>query len=561
MAATILNGEDVLKTPIRLERIVTSGGQALTLNQNDVLVVVGPNNAGKSQFLRDIEALLRRTRGRDYEGKVAVEIGLTDFSHAGLVQEFESLQEVDTDTIRSFAVSTHRNNVTNLANNLAKVPNAVGELSSFVLTLVSAENRLSVVQPSPALQDRAETPGQLLYDSEKLLGKVSDIFFEAFHRQLFLDYRAGGKIPIYVGEKPQVPKGKDRLSDEYVEAVRKCDKLHEQGDGMRSFGGIILSTMVVSYNITLIDEPEAFLHPPQERAIGRAIGENVRHQVVCSTHSKSVLQGFLESDRNNIRVVRLTRDDAVNDASEIEPEEVKQLWADPVFRYSTALEALFHEQAVVCEADADCKFFEALKATINLPKNIDTHFVPCGGKAAFPKFIRALRKLSIPVIAILDLDALNNESCIANIYKAQGGDWNDIKALWRRVDLAIREGVVPPTMEEAKVAIKTLLEDWKDGNPPIGPINETLKSTKPWSKVKAMGVKAVPSGDAHRDFGELLEALARFRIFPIPEGEIEGFVREEGGHGTKWLNSVFEKYDLESDQLRGAREFLQSVFA
>ncbi len=409
------------------------------------------------------------------------------------------------------------------------------------------------------MNDRVETPGQILYDNEKILKKVSDIFADAFGKELFLDYRAGGQIPIYVGTKPLVPSGFDRVSDEYVKLVRRCDKLHEQGDGMKSFGGILLSAMVVKYNITLIDEPEAFLHPPQERAIGRAIGQHVTNQVLCSTHSKNVLQGFLESERTGVRVVRLTRTENENSVSEIAPEEVVELWSDPVFRYSTALEALFHEQAVVCEAEADCKFFEALQSVIGEIGKADTHYIPCGGKDAYPKFISALKRLSIPVLAILDFDALNNEKTISSIYESQGGDWSQIRPLWARVDKAIRNGVAPPTVEEAKAAIHSRLDAWTGGSPPIGEISDFMRSTKPWAKVKRMGISAVPSGDAQRAVQELMDELAEKSIFPIPVGELECFVKTIGNKGIKWLNEVFRTYPLDSDELRDARQFMKRV--
>jgi len=40
----------------------------------------------------------------------------------------------------------------------------------------------------------------------------------------------------------------------------------DQGDGVRSFVGLLLDTMV-SMPIVLIDEPEVFLHPPHARLL------------------------------------------------------------------------------------------------------------------------------------------------------------------------------------------------------------------------------------------------------------------------------------------------------
>lgn len=271
-----------------------------------------------------------------------------------------------------------------------------------------------------------------------------------------------------------MPDGCDRVSDEYVALVRASDKLHEQGDGMKSFGGIMLSTLVLKYNITLVDEPEAFLHPPQERLIGRIIAEEASGQVLCSTHSTNVLQGFLESGREGIRVLRITRQDDKNHVSEILPEEIETLWKDPVFRYSTALDGLFHDRAILCEAEPDCRFYQAPEGYLFPEGKIDSHYIPCAGKAAYPKFIKALRKLSVPVVAILDLDVLNDEQTIKKIYEAQGGEWKSVSDLWKRLDAAVRKGVKPNTIDTIKAKLNSLIDTWTDGPPPMSSVAELL---------------------------------------------------------------------------------------
>lgn len=550
---------DLVESKVRFSSFTVSDGTKIGLSEDDVLVVVGPNNAGKSQLLRDLESHFELARNGVYSGKVVVSIELVHDPVEEILAVFEKFRENGTEFYSAHGVRAHQNYVHNALSYPAS-PVQFGGIHLFFLKRISSDDRLSVVAPSAAAgENRIETPGQILYDSEELLTQVSAIFQEAFGRELFVDYRSGGIIPIYVGQKPPIPDGLDRVSDGYVKLVRACDKLHEQGDGMKSFGGILLSTLVVHRNITLIDEPEAFLHPPQERVIGKIIGNRMNGQVICSTHSKNVLQGFLESDRNNIRVMRIARNGSVNNVSEISPDEVRELWKDPVFRYSTALDALFHEQTILCEADPDCRFFEAVQGAVSVTAQKDTHFVPCGGKAAFPKFIRALKKLSIPVLAVLDLDVLNDEQAIRRIYEAQGGTWSEVQALWKRVDIAVREGVPPANLEDTKKEIEKLLENWTDGNPPQSDIIEALKRTRPWGKVKELGLVAIPPGDAQRNADELLKVLAQRSIFPIPVGTLEKFVPTVGNHGIKWLNEVFERHSVDSAELKTAREFMTRV--
>lgn len=550
-----------LNIKIRFRSITISDGSSIELNEDDALIMVGPNNAGKSQFLRDLEMLSGRTRHSREVGKTVKDIEFIAPDKKDILESLEKFRPIGSDY---YLINGYRCHINSVKSNLN--PNFdglhFGETSNFFVKRVSADDRLSIVSPSQSLGDNGPmTPGQILYDNEILLDRVSSIFFKAFRKDIFLDYRAGASIPLYIGEKPKIPSGCDRVSNEYVSLVRECDKLHEQGDGMRSFGGIILSTLVSKFNITLIDEPEAFLHPPQERIIGKVIGQETTGQVICSTHSTNVLQGFLESGRQNIRVLRITRDSKYNKIREISSSEISKLWKDPVFRYSNALDALFHDRAVLCEAEPDCRFYEAVEKHLFSDEALDSHYIPCAGKAAFPKFSNALRKLGVPVIAILDLDALNDERTIKAIYEAQGGNWNNISEIWKRLDTVVRNGMKVLTTDDIKAKIDVLLDGWCDGPAPLSQIIETLNQRKPWGVIKDFGLNALPSGDAQNIASSLIEALSKQSVFLVPVGTMERFVPTVGNHGNKWLSAVFEQYDLTEPALGDARKFISAALS
>nr|WP_082049322.1 AAA family ATPase [Sphingomonas melonis] len=498
---------------VRVSNISLSDGSVLHFGPDDALLIVGPNNSGKSQLLRDIESLSARHMGGSYKGKVVNSISFTAPLNHDIYEYLQNFRRYNDDHYYINGLIIHQHSIYS-AFAAGSTDTYFGAASGIFVKRVSSDDRLSIVSPSPALPEAGpQTPGQMMYDDEGLISKVSDLFSKAFRKQLFLDYRSGSNIPIYVGTKPDIPLGADRISNSYVNLVRSQDKLHEQGDGMKSFAGIIMSTMVVKYNVTLIDEPEAFLHPPQERIIGRIISEESNGQVFCSTHSSNVVQGFLESGNKNIRVVRITRDNEINHVKEISASEISQLWRDPVFRYSTALDALFHDRAVLCEAESDCKFYEALSEHVKGENYIDSHFIPCAGKASFPKFSIALRKLGVPVTAILDLDVLNDEGNIKRIYEAQGGNWADISHHWRRLDAAVRKGIQPDSLDSTKSKIADILNNWNSGQAPTSQISEILNLRKPWGFIKENGISAFPAGDAYNTAKLLLDELARFFYF------------------------------------------------
>jgi predicted ATPase len=120
--------------------------------------------------------------------------------------------------------------------------------------------------------------------------------------------------------------------------------LETQGDGMRSFAAVILHMLVQeTHSIRLLDEPEAFLHPPQARLLGRYIAENrpPNSQLFISTHSIDVLDGLIEGGSDKVRIVRLRREGDVNRVKELNKEQTKAVAKDTLARFSRVFDGIF----------------------------------------------------------------------------------------------------------------------------------------------------------------------------------------------------------------------------
>lgn len=78
---------------------------------------------------------------------------------------------------------------------------------------------------------------------------------------------------MHVGQAPDSTAFTVDRQDDYYNQVTKLPELQDQGDGMRSFASILLDTFTSDHTITLIDEPEAFLHPPQARLLGKMLAK------------------------------------------------------------------------------------------------------------------------------------------------------------------------------------------------------------------------------------------------------------------------------------------------
>jgi hypothetical protein len=136
-------------------------------------------------------------------------------------------------------------------------------LDSNFINFLNTEQRLtSSNSPSSfdAITTSPQHPIQHLYVDDENEKDLSTYFHQAFGVDLIVDRGVGNTIPLFAGNKPSIEQREDRVSKSYRERLTILPRLQEQGDGMRSFSGILLDTFTSHYTITLIDEPEAFFN-------------------------------------------------------------------------------------------------------------------------------------------------------------------------------------------------------------------------------------------------------------------------------------------------------------
>ena len=147
---------------------------------------------------------------------------------------------------------------------------------------------------------------------------------------------------------------------------------------MRSFATVILRMLAPDTpSLLLLDEPEAFLHPPQARLLGEFI----------ATERPARSQLF----------VAIQRDGSVNRVKELDKSQARDLSADPVMKFTSVLSGVFHKRVIICESDPDCMFYSAL---LDIPEvhgkqYPDVLFVQAGGKHRLYLLASALRALDV----------------------------------------------------------------------------------------------------------------------------------------------------------------------
>lgn len=553
---------------IALKKLTFSDSSEINCGDDDIVVFVGPNNSGKSEALRNI---LAKAQNKSSSGVVIPDL---EFDRQGSADDLADwLNRTCRQQEPSPGIFTHQGFGNNIRDDVARAhwssPN-LQDLAKFFIYHVTTEARLQAANPAQSIALAHEPlthPIHRLQADDLLEEKISNFFAQAFEEDLIVHRNAGRTVPLYVGKRPLPPRGKDRLSIEYIREIEKLTELQRQGDGMRSFVGTLLNTLAVEHKVLLLDEPEAFLHPPQARLLGRVLAENTPagRQLFIATHSGDFLRGILDTGSSRIRVVRIRRDGRINFPNELDSSGIRSIWDDSLLRHSNILDGLFHERVIVCESDSDCRFYSAMieSRAKQGKRSPDILFAHCGGKHRISKVIKALTKLGVPTSGIVDFDILADVDVLEGIVTALGKDFKPLHADWKLAHDAISAKKPELDVDDLKSEIEKCLTPVGSGAVPdsvIKDLRKAIRRTSPWALAKGLGLPFVPSGAAFNSCENLLEELQQIGLFVVPVGELECFCKPVDSHGPAWVSTVLESRDLEFDShLREARDFIDQI--
>lgn len=526
--------------PVRftLDGLRSNSGDVITIPEAAVTAIVGGNNAGKSQLLRDIAAVINQ--------REVVPVTISDLwvTRPSASYEEEAAEWLDANAMKAAAqngvahwmpniggTSVHANQFLSFfSRSEGRQFPWMGSAAPFFLHSTSAGSLAGYASGSAPIgssSGASSSPLGQVYRDGDLEAELNSLALGTFGQGLVLD-RANSEFRLRVGEVAVPVPPLNHPTREYADAVLRLPTLDDQGDGMRSFIGLALLVMARPPGVLLIDEPEAFLHPGQARALGRWLGEAARDrdlQVLVATHDRDLLLGLLEAN-SPINVVRVVRDDDLNRLAQLPPEEIQGVWADPVLRYSNVLQGLFHRQVIVCESDGDCRFFGAALDDLAQVTNRraiadDILFVPGGGKQRVAAIASALGRLKVRSRAVVDFDVFRSRDMLRGIVESVGGVWTD--------------------------------EVGSDYVAMVQPI----QAGSLWEQVKHQGLAAVPAGVPNAAGQRLLGALRDVGVHVVPVGEMEGFDRSQSLHGAAWVSSALQSQVHAS---QAVSEFVEPFF-
>jgi hypothetical protein len=512
-----------------------AGKPRLEIDLGTVLILVGPNNSGKSLGLREledwcfgrdvarkvidsievewpedpvvVESLLRRLECPPPQGQFPI-VGQFWIEHNTFRQDQATiLHQLRVDQVKSSV----------LQKNLSLLRTW---LSACYTIRLDGRTRFLLTDPKATgdLQLNPKNHLWALFADDDARARVRKLTEDAFGLYFVIDPTAMQIFRIRMSKRAPLTKVEEQSLDENArEFHAKAELIRELGDGVQAFVGLVSAVLSRQFRIILVDEPEAFLHPPLARRLGSNLAQISRERsatLVAATHSPEFLIGCLETVGDTI-VVRLTYENEVASARVLKAAELAELTRDPLLRSTGVLDALFHKVAVVTESDSDRAFYDEMnRRLLNENRGIkDCLFRNAQNRQTVLRLVGPLRRIGIPAAAIVDLDLLEET----------GSNWMALLEACQ-VDSILRSELEPR---------RTHLSDVFSG----------LKAP-PGEKplIKSRGINALGAND-RKEAETLLKQLSSYGLFLVPRGELESWLSHLNvkEHGSDWVVSVFSQ--------------------
>lgn len=534
------------------ESVALQDGALVSLPSPGITVVVGPNGSGKSALLRDI---VRVCQGSDPEhfkiGPLRVEgsaAELRDWFEARSfpsrqpdgsvkhVMSFPMVGQLDFESFLSYFQS-------------ASVPSDIRAViaEKFVAHL-DVETRLQATSPGPAREvgGPPSHPIHAVWDDALFEARLSRAMKMAFGIPVCIN-RLSSSPQLLLGE----PWGEVSLPpparDRGELFARTALGRNSVGDGTRSFAGTLLNVGSGMVGLLLIDEPEAFLHPPQARMIGQQIAKMtpIDSQVVVATHSAEVVEGILDAQADKeVCILRM----GIGPGSErtlqaLSSDAVKRLWSDAAIRSSRLVDGLFATATVVCEGDSDARFYSAAYDAFlgERDRSPDVHWMHLGGNSRILSTLALLRSLGLRAGAIVDFDFMFDRRDVSGLFsKADGSLERVMDLIFRLADDAVG-GASSLTAGALKSVVREIIsrpngsavtDEEKES------IRRAVREDSGRRSLKRSGYRAL-TGDGITRSRELMEQLAEVGLFVVPCGELESW-EPTAGVKREWVAKALD---------------------
>ncbi|HEY9480726.1 MAG TPA: AAA family ATPase, partial [Candidatus Paceibacterota bacterium] len=365
------------------------------------------------------------------------------------------------------------------------------------------------------LRTKATSILGILFQNDDERRRLQEIIHDAFDWYLVVDPTVGNNFRAAVSPEKPEPAIERSLSEASLAYFQRCTSLSEMSDGVKAFCGMMAAVIASDAEVILIDEPEAFLTPAITINLAKQLCSETRQreqQLFIATHSAAFLMGCIQAGVG-VNIVRLTYRKGRATSRMLSPGELTPLMRNPLLRSVGALNGLFYESVVVCEADADRSFYDEINhrtLTVNDARGIpECLFLNAQNWQTVGRVAAPLRKLGVAAAVIVDADVI------------QSKDSTGFQELLS--SLGLPEGT-RTALGQIRGKFHARTKDQKDA-------------------LKSAGTSSL-SGDDKGDFENFVTQLSAYGIFLVPCGELEGWLktltRPTWSGKAEWLISTFE---------------------
>lgn len=295
-------------------------------------------------------------------------------------------------------------------------------LGPMFVDYTGTEDRLllSIGEPARGVRDDSYNTLSAALDVDETCSSISETVKRLFYKDIALDNTTSRQVVIPVVSEDFSSYRNSHDSPEKLTYMENATQLRNEGDGFRSYVTILLTVMGAAKPILLVDEPEAFLHPTYAMELGKQLGtmlakSNALHNAFISTHSSYFLQGILDSAASELSLIRLKRNGDESSFNIVDKGEIEALKnrSDYSPQY---IDALFSKKAILVEAPRDAIIYSAICDKIS---EIDNPiFVSTNGKDAFKGVKEFYTASGLPCRCICDFDIINDHAKFKNLMKA-----------------------------------------------------------------------------------------------------------------------------------------------
>lgn len=567
-----VNDNSLNNPSITISKIKFNNNEVFSFNNDDIVLLVGANNVGKSRALKDIKDDII---GKSTNRVIIKEIEYKDsnFAEKNMQNYFKNNYDNEIKNNGDYSIEIEHQVVQCYNNDLFK--NILLNKKIFykvLFSFLSTENRLSMTSPISYnfIQDKINLHiMRKLEKDTQAITKLNDILNSCFDKAIDISEKVDNNSlsKLYkFGTKEEIAKTINANTREARYLLESLDDLNEQGDGIRSAVAILSSLIANEHTLYLIDEPETFLHPPQARILGNNIVELSKNkQCFISTHNIDFIRGILENKSSRIKIIKINRNGNNNEFHVIDNESISRIANDKNLKYSNILNGLFYNTVVLCENESDCKFYSAILE--HLDSNIYQNILFCavGGKDQFKIIIPLLQKLEINYKIIADLDLIDNRENLKNLLNSIEENKYDQISESHNNFLNLFEKETDNQIKKQKTIkeeiLKLFTKDDYISEETAKKIKLTLKNISHLKLLKNTGKSCLPAGKCTIEYDKIIEFLNMNNIYVVECGEIERFITQIDGHGNNWVEKVFTTYPLlEESVYYDVKEFIKKIF-